>query len=253
MRGLYQFVIWINIWTVLGAEEKAPRLVRFLAVGELPPFRQEIRDNVRYELEPPEGSIPPREVVLGAGEEKSAATPLRLGQISAGLQAPPGSGPLTLRRREAADDSEPWLRLNRPETGDFLVVLWRDPKQGTWNQVNSLVLPEDTVSAASGSVRFVNCSEVAVGIRWGAEKLILEPRNVLKRGLTAGMEQTFQVLLADATGAPKPLHTSVVTQNPGERSLVLIYRADGVSPRRPVKVSVLREPVPTPAPKEGSR
>jgi len=250
MKRLYFSAIWISALAVLGAEEETPRQVRFLAVGELPPFRQEIRDNVRYELEPPEGSIPPREVVLGSGEEKSAATPLRLGQISAALKIPPGSGSLVLRRRDAADDSDPWLRLTRPENGDFLVLLWRDAKQGTWRQVNSLVLPEDPVTAASGSVRFVNCADVAVGIKWGAEKLILEPRNVFKRELVGGVEQAFQVLLPDSAGPPKAIHSGVVTQNPSERSLVLIYRADGASPRRPVKVSVQREPVPSPPKKE---
>ena len=55
------------------------RQVRLLALGELPPFQQEIRDNVRYELEPPAGSIPPREVMLGFGGKASEPMPLRLG------------------------------------------------------------------------------------------------------------------------------------------------------------------------------
>jgi hypothetical protein len=50
-------VLFLGI-TIASAEEKpkpAERHVRFLAVGEIPPFRQEIRDDVRYELEPREG------------------------------------------------------------------------------------------------------------------------------------------------------------------------------------------------------
>ena len=34
-------------------ESKPARHARFFAVGESPPFRQEIRDGVRYELDPP--------------------------------------------------------------------------------------------------------------------------------------------------------------------------------------------------------
>jgi hypothetical protein len=253
MKEFYFLAAWISLVAVLDAQEKTFRQVRFLAVGELPPFRQVVRDNVRYELEPPEGSIPPREVVLGSGEEKSTATPLRLGLISEPLKVPSGTGPLVLRQRDAAEDSAPWLRLNRPENGDFLVILWRDPKQGTWRQVSSLVLSEDPVSVGAGSVRFINCSEVAVGIKWGVEKLILEPRHVFRREVKVGAELPFQVLLTDSAGVSKAIHTAVVVQNPGERSLVLIYRADGNSPRRPVKVAVQREPVPPPPKKEERR
>ena len=214
------------------------RQVRFLALGESPPFQQEIRDHIRYELEPPPASIPPREVLLGYGGEKSEATPLRLGQLSAPLKAPAGAGPLVLSLRDAAKGDEPWLRLARPESGDFLVLLWRDPKHATWQKVRSRVVPDD---AENGSVRYINISPAAVGITVGSEKLILETGKMLGRKVAVGVEQPFEVFLPDATGAPKRLHAGVVLQNPGERTLVLIYLADGAGHRRPLKVTVLRE------------
>ena len=253
MKIIYLLGICIGFVPLLDAQEKTFRQVRFLAVGELPPFRQEVRDNIRYELEPPEGSIPPREVVLRSDDETSEATPLRLGQISEPVKVPSGVGSFDLRQGDAAEDSVPWLRLTRPEKGDFLVILWRDPRQGTWKHVNSLVLPEDLVEQGAGSVRFINCSEASVGLKWGNEKLLLEPRRAVRRKATAGAELPFQVLLSDASGSAKAIHTGVVTQNQGERSLVLIYRADGVSPRRPVKVSVQREPIPPQPEKMESR
>ncbi len=222
------------------------RKVRFLPVGELPPFRQDVRDGVRYELEPPAGSIPPREVVMGFGDEAAEAASLRLGRISEPLKVPNGTGPLILKKREAAADAEPWLRLTRPEAGDFLVLLWRDGKNGTWEKVNALVLPDDPVSAPAGSVRVINISPYPVRIAMGAEKILLEAGKSFKRTVPAGVEQPFQILLADVAGNLKTLHSSVITQNAGERSLVLVFRADGESPRRPVKVSVQREPAPLP-------
>ena len=225
----------------------SPRQVRFLALGELPPFQQEIRDNVRYELEPPPGSIPPREVMLGYGGENSEPTPLRLGQLSAPLKAPPGAGPLVLALRDAAKGDEPWLRLDRPESGDFLVLLWRDPTQATWQKARSLVLPDDAVS---GSVRYINISPAAVGITIGGEKLLLESGKMFARKVAVGAEQPFEIYLPDTTGVPKRLHAGVVLQNPGERTLVLIYLADGLNRRRPLKVTVLREQAPVPPPKK---
>lgn len=226
------------------------RYVRFLAVGELPPFKQEVRDNVRYELEPPAGSIPPREVMLGFGDEKSEPTPLRLGQISQSFKVPAGTGPLVLGLRGEAEDAEPWLRLTRPETGDFLVILWRDAKQGSWQKVRSLVVPDDTVYAPTGSVRYVNVSPAAVGIGIGGEKLVLEAGKIFKRTVPVGVEQPFEISLPDTSGAWKRLHSGVVLQNPGERSLVLIYYADGAGHRRPLKVTVQREQVPVAPPKK---
>lgn len=227
------------------APKTAPaRQVRFLALGELPPFQQEIRDNVRYELEPPAGSIPPREVVLGIGGKNPEPMPLRLGQITQPTKVPAGSGPLVLGRREDAKDAEPWLSLTRPEAGDFLVLLWRDAKQGTWEKVQSLVIPDDAVNAAAGSVRYINVSPASVGLVIGGEKLLLEAGKWFTRTVPVGVEQPFEVLIPDSTGSPKRLHSGVVLQNPGERSLVLIYFADGVGHRRPVKVSVQREQAP---------
>lgn len=234
---------------MVAAQELAERYVRFLPLGELPPFRQEIRDGIRQELEPPRGSIPPREVLLGFGGDPADSTPLSLGRPTLPLKVPPGAGPLLLRRRDDAVDSAPWLTLVRPENGDFLVLLWRDSRKGTWENARSLVLADDRGNAPPGSVRFVNCSPATVGIALGREKLILGAGKMFRRDLPAGVEQVFQVYLADTTGGVKILHAGAILQNPGERSLVLVYRADGAAARRPLKVAVRREPAPALPPK----
>lgn len=247
MKSAALFFIVAVLAGGLAAEEgqvKTGRQVRFLALGEMPPFRQEIRDNVRYELEPPAGSIPPREVLLGFGGNVSEATSLALGRISAPTKAPPGAGPLSLVRRGDARDAKPWLNLVRPESGDFLVLLWRESRQGTWENVNSLVVPDDAVGAPAGSVRFINVSPASVGILWGDEKLILGGGKMFRRMVPTGVELTFEVQLPDTTGALKRLHSGAILQPPGERSLVLIYAADGVGHRLPLKVAVQRELAP---------
>jgi len=224
------------------------RHVRFLAVGEAPPFRQEIREGVRYELEPPANSIPPREVKYGFEEGDTETVRIRLGQISEALKLPQGKGPLILRKVEENSKSVPWLQLPCPESDDFLVLLWRSSPQGTWAGVKSLVLPDSLTTAPASGVRVINLASVDVGIVIGEEKLLLGAGRMIQRQLPERSEQTVEVMIDDSTGNMQRAYAGVICQNPGERGLVIVYQADGEAPRRPVKVSVLREPMPMPPP-----
>ncbi|MCW1925095.1 hypothetical protein OKA05_21215 [Luteolibacter arcticus] len=221
----------------------AGRHVRFLPVGDLPPYRQEIRNGVAYELEPPAGSIPPRQVMVGFGEEKKDAVPLLLGQVTQPLSAPDGEGPMLVRRRDDAEDAEPWMKVNRPETGDFLVLLWRDSSKGDWTTTRSLVLPDSAEAAPAGRVRIVNLSPVTVGVVFGGERVKLEAGKFYQRAVPVGKDTEFQLGAVDRAGDLQRFHSGSIFQNPGERSLVVIYRADGVQPRRPLKAVIHREPV----------
>lgn len=227
------------------AEEKSGpprRQARFLAIGDSPPFAQEIRDGVRYELEPPPDSIPPRQVTTSVDGQAASTVELRLGRISGPVKVPPGAGPFDLRKLDenpqdpANPQSAPWLRLNRPEKGNFLTLLFRPTGKGTWREPAHLILPEGTVD----TVRIINLLPVPARIVWANETLSLAPGKTQERRIEPGGSVPFQVF----TDAPQKRHfAGTATQNPGERGLVLIYPADGSSPRRPVKVSMLREPV----------
>jgi hypothetical protein len=237
----------------LAAQEAAPekekpapvagRQVRFLPVGDLPPYRQEIRDGVAYEIEPPAGSIPPRQVMVGFGDEKKDTVPLLLGRVTQPLPAPGGEGPMLIRKRDDAPEAEPWLSVNRPESGDFLVLLWRDSAKGDWSKARSMVLPESPEAAPAGRVRVVNLSPVTVGVVFGGERIKLEAGKFYQRSVVVGKDTEFHLGAVTRNGDLQRFHAGSIFQNPGERSLVVIYRADGVQPRRPLKAVVHREPV----------
>ena len=238
------------IRVVADPEAQPVRYARFFAVGDSPPFRQEIRDGVRYEIDPPPDSIPPREIVPGFGKESAAAVVIHLGRISTPVAVPEGKGPLDLRRPGTAPGAEPWVRLNRPETGDFLVYLWRDRTQATWKNATSLIVPDGSAGAAADTARIVNLFPLAVRILWGHEALILPAGKSIQRTVIPGADVPFQILVPESSAAPasfKRYYASTITQNHGERGWITIYRADGEAPRRPLKVTTLREPVP-PAP-----
>lgn len=228
-----------------GKPAEARRQARFLAIGDSPPYAQEISDGVRYELEPPADSIPPRQVTTSADGQAASTVELRLGRISGPVKVPPGAGPFDLRKigsnpqDPANPQSAPWLRLNRPEKGNFLALLFRPSGKGTWLEPAHLVLPEGTVD----SLRIINLLPVPARIVWAGESSLLAPGKIQEHRIEPGGSVPFQIYTAGADGAAKRHYAGTATQNPGERGLVLIYPADGTSPRRPVKVSMLREPV----------
>lgn len=218
------------------------REVRFLPVGDIPPFRQEIRDGVAYEQEPPPGSIPPRELVMGSGPD-AREMPLSLGRVSEARKVPGGKGPLVLRKKGAGEESAPWLDLERPEEGDFLVILWRDAKTKSWEAPRALVLPDGPGVAPAGSVRVVNVTPVSIAIIFEGSRIALPPGKTWQRAVESGKEASIQIGAVDASGNLRRIHAGSVFQNPGERTLVTVYRADGVDPRRALKAVVQREPV----------
>ncbi len=223
------------------AQESA-REMRFLPLGDMPPYRQEIRDGVAYELEPPPGSIPPRELVAGAGES-AGETQLSLRRVSPPVKVPQGEGPLVLYRKGDGEEAAPWLRIQRPEKGDFLVLLWRGPEKKSWEVPRALVLADGIEHAPAGSVRVVNVSPVTVMIVFEGSKIALPAGQVWKKPVASGKDATIQIGAVDAAGNLRRIHAGSVFQNPGERTLVAVYRADGVDPRRALKAVVQREPV----------
>ena len=240
-------------------DEKVPkRWIRFLPVGEAPPYRYEYRGGVRYELPPDPGSTPPREVVLRAGDAELGSTFLALGAISEPLAIPEGEGPIPVYQKKSGADSEPWHSLRPREAGHVLAILWRDWRQGSWDKAMRLILPDDPAAFRSGSVRLVNVSPFPATIRLAGKEIKLAPgKHVIRPGGNPGGVE-LRVLVGDRSGNSMPIYSSGLVQNRGERVNVVIFRADGEKPRRPAKVIVDRElarlpPVPAKTQEGGGR
>jgi len=227
-------------------EKTPPRSIRFLPLGESPPFEQEVRDGVRYELEPPAGSIPPREVSLTMGKTTVPSLRLSLGRISPPEKLPTGVVPVDIRRPEDGANGSPWASLTLPETGNVLVLIWREPGK-LWDKPHCLILP-DGPEFAAGMLRLTNLSPVEVRFIIGEEKFALPPGKVHGFPIPLGRDVPLQIAWVDPSGTTKPIYSSAIVQNEGERGELIVYRADGEQPRQPLKVLPLRERAPEPPP-----
>ncbi|KAB2641361.1 MAG: hypothetical protein DVB25_02025 [Verrucomicrobia bacterium] len=228
-----------------------PRGLRLLPLGEPPPFRQEVRDGVRYELEPALGSIPPRQIRFGAG---AAATLVRLnlGRASEVLKIPGGSDPVVFRDATAPDDPalRPWLTIIAPDTGNVLAVIWREPGS-RWNLPRSLVFADSAAALPAGSLRIVNLLPVEAALVFGDNRLILQPGKSLVKSLSVGTDLAIQIAFKNSSGQYQSFYSGAVLLNPNERAQIFIHRADGEKPRCPAKVVIFNEiapPLPNPQP-----
>lgn len=240
----------------LGQEAtKSSRKARFLAVGESPPYAQVVEGGIARELEPPAGSVPPRRLATldpaAKADEDDPILELRLGRITAPVAIPAGEGALALREADADTKSPPWLTIRRPAEGDFLVLLWRKPGATTWDAPTSFVVPDGPLGAPAGSVVITNLFPATVGVQWGESYHVLKTGANHIKPLAAGAVAPFRIDGIDQAGKRKRYYATTLSRNDNERARVIIYRADGESPRRPLLVLVLREPVepanPTPA------
>ncbi|MFC7338573.1 hypothetical protein ACFQY0_15365 [Haloferula chungangensis] len=247
MRFRLSLLLLLAAALVLRAEEEAkpvktpPRQMRLLTVGEEPPFRQEIRDGVRYQLPAPPGSLPPvaLEVSVASSEgkdEASGSLRLRIGSISAPVTVPGGGSPLLFRVPEAGQESEPWHRLQPPESGDFIVVMWRGQKDNTWDKPSSLVIP---ANLPPGKASMVNVAPGPLAVVYNSERIALPPLRPVMRPLSPDKPIGFQVGLAKGNGLQRLISRSL-EQGPGQHSIVVFYRADGEKPRSPLGIEVIR-------------
>lgn len=241
------FLRYIVIGTLgaaaLAQEEIPPRDLRFLAVGDAPPFRQEIRNGVRYELDAPPGSLPPRKVELqvegATGEELS----LSLGRPSAKVEVPGMTVSAIL-----SEAGERWHGIRLPEGGDYLSVLWRSPREGDWDKAFSILVP-DGDDFQAGEARFINVSPTPIRVQAeGVEPFELAPGKSKEIQLQKLSGNPVRVAYRGERGKWRRLWSSTLTQNRGERSTLVTYRADGEKPRNPVKLLSIREKVNPPQP-----
>lgn len=241
---LHWFCIALAVGSSAAQEKPAPRQLRFLAVGDMPPFRQEIRDDVRYELEAEPGTIPPRQIYIPLGEEQTLEATLSLGAITSPLTIPKGATEFSLQTK-AGEAFKEWHKIKLPEGGNSLIVIWRDPQKNTWDAARSLAVVDDIIAFPAGSVRLINLLPTTSRFIFTDRTLDVKAGGVLIQPLTQ-VTTPVQISVLDAEQNWRVIYQSAITQNPGERGNVILYKADGVSPRSPVKVLNLRERAPDP-------
>lgn len=225
-------------------KDTPPRRLRLLPIGDAPPHREEIVDDVRIHLPAPQGSIPPRLLSAWIGPESRVELNPQLGRISPALDLPADLKRLSLLEGQAPRDAPAWLSIDLPPHGDHLAVLTRSGKSPTWSTPAILLLPDDPISFPAGRVLFLNLAAVELPVQLGNEKFSLLPGRPISRDTGAVRGLAFKAAHLAAGGRPVFFFRGEILLNPGERALALLYAADGVQPRQPLKLLFLKERAP---------
>ncbi|MGE9269924.1 MAG: hypothetical protein ACQKBU_03905 [Verrucomicrobiales bacterium] len=226
-----------------------PHTVRFLPVGARAPFLQEVRDGVRYEVDPPEGSLPPRLLTVSNPLKKDGKKPtpgttkdleglrVRLGEISAPmLVAKPEEMEMTFH-----SDGKDWLRSKLTESDRTLIVAWRTGE--TWDQAMSYSIDDSDSSVPHGSVRVINVAPTSVGVLWGDKRIGVKPQSSVLLPFSSGSKGQLLTVLHPTEGGSfaRLLQTSVANSTSVRRQWV-VFRSDRDDARKPYQVISLSEP-----------
>ena len=165
-------------------QDNPPKHIRLLPLGELPAWKEELKDGVRVGIKPPPGTVPPEDTGLLSGDQ---AVPFKmtLRAFTDVLTLAPTTPRLEIRKGKDAGAAT-WLAKPMPAAPLSLGVLFRDPATMNWNNPKMLLLPDDPSSFKSGEIRFVNVSDKTVLVKLGKKAFGIAAGKTAKMPISEG-------------------------------------------------------------------
>ena len=226
------------------AQEQVERKhVRFIPLGELPVWKEDLQGGIRVQRKAPEGALPPSNVTYSQGDEvKSLRFSLR---SFSDLAVFPGSAEgIILKEGEGAAGKE-FLKSAMPASPLSLGVLFRDNKAMTWEKPQMLLLRDDADAFPVGKMRFVNVSDKTVVIQMaGVAAFGVAPGKTSLKSIKVG-DTAIKVGYMTADGGSKAIWQNNVKVQRGQRVQCFFYKAQGKNPREAVKFHTSPESVPS--------
>ncbi len=256
MRIIITFLLaFVFVGSLHGQRRQEPRkYVRFIALGEAPPWKEKLENGIRVQIPPPKWSLPPNPVSYKRGEnEFKLKLPLRRVSKLARFGA---ESPIALYEGGIEEDKKPWISARQLSSRFSLGVMFRDPKAMTWENPKMLVLQDDARSFPVGYVRFINVSDVKMLVKLGegeaSRVLTVEPG---KSKIEALSEESTLMKLGFRKGRSqdRTLFSNVLKLTRGHRANVYLFKAQGEKPRIPVVFSIDQETPPRPPRRQGQR
>jgi hypothetical protein len=221
-------------------EKEVPRHLRFIALGELPPWKEKLVNGIRIGVPPPRWSVPPNSNLLVA-EDQSVSFELNLRSFTEILTVP-DAGPQWVVKPVQGEASADWFRCPGPTASLTLGVLSPDPVTKKWDNPKILLLDDDARSFEAGEIRFVNVSDKIVLVKLGAKHFGIGPERILVKPIGVG---SHPVLLGYLDGQEQKLiWENQISVPEGQRVQCFFYNSGRPGVSRSVRSHIVTEPIP---------
>ena len=216
--------------------------VRFIPLGELPDWKEELKDGVRVQTKPPEGALPPSIISAPNGAEDIQQKGLTLRQPTAYMTFGPQAEGLNLHEGEAAAGN-PWLKSPMPTATHSLGVLFRDNAEMSWKVPRMLMLSDTKEALPAGSIRFANVSDLEAVVKVDGKSEKIKPGGVLVKALKEG-DNAILAGYFDKSGSVFMIFQNSVKVMQNQRVQAFFFKGQGDKPRTDVKFISFPEPLP---------
>ncbi|MEN8772871.1 MAG: hypothetical protein ABF379_03100 [Akkermansiaceae bacterium] len=223
-----------------GAQDNPPKHIRFLALGELPVWKETLENGVRKGVKPPPGSVPPEETALLSGDQ-GIPFKMTLRAFTDILTIAPTTPKLEIRSGEG-EAATAWLSKPRPAAPLSLGVLFRDPATMTWNNPKMLLLKDDPSSFKAGEIRFVNVSDKTVLVKLGKTAFGIAPGKTAIKPIKEGVNPILVGYLEGNT--QKEIWENQIKVLSKQRVQCFFYKAQDAKATGAVRFYFAPEPMP---------
>jgi len=228
----------------LAFAQNEKKYVRFLPLGELPDWKEELIDGVRVQAEPPAGALPPTIISAPNGPEDIQKKGLTLRQPTGFMTFGAQAGSLSLHEGEVAGGVA-WLKSPMPNATFSLGVLFRDNTEMSWKSPKMVLLNDSKDALPAGSIRFVNVSDLKAIVKVGGKSEVIQPGGIVIKTLKEGDNPILAGYYAK-NGAVVMIFQNSVKLLQNQRVQAFFFKGQGDKPRTDVKFISFPEPLPRP-------
>ena len=224
----------------VSAQDNPPKHIRFLPLGELPAWKEELKDGVRKGLKPPPGSVPPEDTGLLSGDVPIPFK-MTLRAFTDVLTIAPTTPKLEIRKGKDTS-ATPWITAGRPAAPLSLGVLFRDPATMSWNNPKMLLLKDDPSSFKAVQIRFVNVSDKTVLVKFGGGAFGIAPGKTAIKSIKEGQNPILVGYLEGKT--QKEIWENQIKVLSKQRVQCFFYKAQNPRATGAVRFYFAPEPMP---------
>jgi len=217
---------------VTGQEKLPPKYLRLVPLGELPPWKEEIRGDRRIQSPPEPGQMPPSKIRVNGGDLNGFGGNLFLRRITnyysiAGKQ----------QRLEILEEGEnpPWISHAMPTASHTLAILFRDLQEMTWLKPVVKIVRDDLQAFPLGSMRLVNVSHLEIAVKVGdQDPVFIKSGESSQQKLKEG-KNLVRVDVIDPDGSNKMIFQNDFSIRKGQRVQSFVFKSQGLGASRPVR------------------